>query len=347
MTIDEKYMLRCLQLASNGLGLTKSNPLVGCVIVHENIIIGEGYHHAFGGPHAEVVAINQVKDHSLFKNATVYVNLEPCTHHGKTPPCSDLLIEKKVQRVVISNTDPFEKVNGKGIKKLRQAGIEVETGILEAQGKELNKRFFTFHEKKRPYIILKWAQSKDGWIDSVREDNAPRILRISGSLSHILSHQWRAQEMAIMVGKNTVLKDDPSLTTRLVKGENPIRIIFDRDLTVPLNYKVFDHHSKALVFNAHRQEETRQVSYIQTVYNGDELTQVMEELYHRNIVSVIVEGGLQLLSSMIKTGLWDEARIFTAPILLREGVSAPYITGKMISTEKVGDDELTIIQREA
>ena len=338
----EFFMRHCFHLALKGLGKAAPNPMVGCVIVADGKIIGEGYHEKYGEAHAEVNAVKSVKDQSSLKNATLFVNLEPCSHYGKTPPCSDLLIEKGIKKVVIANADTNPLVGGKGIEKLRAKGIEVITGILEKEGRELNKRFFTFHEKKRPYLILKWAQTADGFVSRFpipdKESNW-----ISGKESKKLTHLWRSQEQAIMIGTNTAVNDDPELTTRLVEGENPVRIVIDKKLMIPATANIFKSDSKVLVFTEEEKDSTSHIEFIKTVFTPDNLPFILSELFKRNISSVIVEGGTVLLNSFLGSGLWDEARIFVADQKFERGIKAPEFDFKKVKPLEVGEDRLFLV----
>jgi diaminohydroxyphosphoribosylaminopyrimidine deaminase/5-amino-6-(5-phosphoribosylamino)uracil reductase len=340
---QEKYMKRCLGLAVKGFGKTGTNPMVGCVIVHKGKIIGEGFHRAYGEAHAEVNAINSVKDKSLLQRSTLYVSLEPCSHFGKTPPCADLIIAKKIPAVVIGAVDSNPIVKAKGIQKLIQAGIDVKTGVLEEECRELNKRFFTYFEKKRPYIILKWAQTADGFIDKRRKpgDNLPP-LQVSNSASRRLSHLWRTQEQAIMVGTRTALLDDPQLNVRLGKGRNPLRIMLDKDLVIPANFHLLDDSTPTLVFTAKEKRSSGNIEYVKVPFKNEKasLKAMMRELFKRKVQSLIVEGGSELLNSFIKEELWDEARVFYSGKKIQEGVRAPLLKGhpaekKMISGNKL------------
>lgn len=292
-------MRRCLQLARCGEAGAPPNPMVGAVIVCDSRIIGEGYHRRCGGPHAEVNAINSVKERDLLSRSTIYVSLEPCAHYGKTPPCADLIIETGIRRVVIGCTDPFAKVNGLGIKKLREAGCEVQVGVLEQECRELNHRFFTFHEKHRPWIILKWAQSNDGFIGKDE-----RVI-LSNALTQTLVHRLRARSGAILVGTNTALMDNPTLTTRLWPGPNPLRLTIDRNGILPPTLHLKDN------------------SIPTVIYSHESIEEILADLYARGIQSLLVEGGAKLLQSFIDKGLWDEARIETAPLCLGQGTKAP------------------------
>jgi diaminohydroxyphosphoribosylaminopyrimidine deaminase/5-amino-6-(5-phosphoribosylamino)uracil reductase len=339
---DKIYMYRCFELARKGLGMTKANPLVGAIIVHGDRIIGEGYHHEFGGPHAEVNAIRSVKNPSLLSESTLYCSLEPCSHQGKTPPCSMLIQQKGLKRVVISNTDPFPSVNGKGIKQMREAGIEVEVGCLEEEGKHLNRRFFHYINFRRPYVILKWAQTADGFIDLERESGDQEGPRwISDEMSRTLVHKWRCEESAIMVGTNTILSDNPSLTVRRWSGENPVRITLDRNGRLPESANIFDGTKETIVFTGVQRNYSgkTQIVHANPSYG---MVDVMEELFDRQIVSVFVEGGAQLHRTFLESELWDEARVFTARMEFSTGVKAPEIHNIPDETMKIGVTKLDI-----
>ena len=314
-------MSRCISLARLGAGNVSTNPMVGAVVVHKGKIIGEGYHRKCGGPHAEVNAINSVKDPALLPESEIYVSLEPCAHFGKTPPCADLIIEKKIKKVYVGCLDPFSKVDGKGIQKLRAAGVEVVVGVLEKECQELNRRFFTSVNLRRPYVILKWAQSIDGYID---KDCKP--VRISNHQTEILNHKWRSEEDAILVGYNTALRDNPSLTNRLWAGKNPLRVVLDRDGSLPKNLKIFDDSARTVVLDFH----------------GDDMPQnVLTALNEMKVQSLIIEGGASTHRRFIKAGLWDEARIFVADVMLGGGTKAAEIHGgSLVDTEDVGGDRL-------
>ena len=335
-------MNRCLELASKGLENVSPNPMVGSVIVHENKIIGEGYHKEHGKEHAEVNAIASVKNKSLLKYSTLYVNLEPCAHFGKTPPCSDLIIEHKIPKVVIGCVDTFSDVNGKGILKMEKAGIEINIGVLEKESQELNKRFFTFHEKKRPYIILKWAESKDGFI-APKDQIAPFWMTSSNSKK--LVHQFRAEEDAILVGRVTAEKDNPCLTVRDIKGQNPTRIIIDKDLKLSRKLILFNNEAKTIIFNTQITKKINSNYYIKIDYSNM-INNILHELYKQNIQSLIVEGGTKTLQSFIDEKLWDEARIFTANKTLIEGVKAPRIEGEIIYETTIDKDQLEIVKND-
>ena len=339
-TSPEFFMLRALELAAHGGGNVRPNPLVGCVIVHDNKIIGEGWHEQFGGAHAEVNAINSIKNKELLPESIVYVTLEPCSHFGKTPPCADLLVKHKVKKVVICNVDPNPLVTGSGIKKLQSAGIEVESSFLAQKGSVLNRRFFTFHEKKRPYIVLKWAQSADGFI--AKENFEPTA--ISGSLAKNLVHKWRTEEAAILVGTRTAQYDNPQLNVREWIGPAPLRLVIDRNLTLPPHSHLFDKRQPSLVFNYLRQEILHEnLELIRLEPEADFLSQMIYHLHQRQTQSVLVEGGTLLLDSFIKANLWDEARIFRCPQLLNAGIAAPLLALNTLSeTVSIGNDQLFI-----
>jgi len=329
-------MSRCLKLAAKGFGHVAPNPMVGCVIVHKGKVIGEGYHEKFGQAHAEINAIKSVKNKALLKESTLYVTLEPCTHQGKTPPCADAIIKYGIKRVVIGSIDPNPVVKGKGIAKLLRSGCDIITGVLERECIDLNKRFFTFYSEKRPYIILKWAMTKDGYIDKKRKKQE-KPLKITGIMADKLSHTWRSEEQAIMVGTNTVLMDNPTLTTRNIKGKSPMRIVMDRGLKIPANSKIFNKFASVIVLNAKKSAESGNVEYLKVKFQADRLDTMLAELYKRNIQSVMVEGGAKLLNSFISQGLWDEARVFSSNEKIKEGVEAPKFTNPISSTKKVGN----------
>ncbi len=341
MTLHEKYIQRCIDLAKNGLGTTYPNPLVGSIIVHKGKIIGEGWHYEAGGPHAEVNAIQSVKDQSLLKEASIYVSLEPCSHFGKTPPCSDLIIEKGIKRVIIGTIDPFAKVSGAGIKKLMNAGCDVTVGVLEKECHELNKRFFTFHTKKRPYILLKWAQSKDGFI-APSTTNKREPVWITNQYSRQLVHKFRSEEQAILVGNQTVIKDNPKLTTRDWFGEHPTRIVIDTSGKIPEESNVLDATTQTIILTteAFKKENSKNISYEVIDKKNKVIDQVSSILYQHNIQSVIIEGGTYTLQSFIDANIWDEALIFQGNATLGTGLKAPNITGNLISEQKINKDTL-------
>lgn len=335
MTTDERYMLRCIELARLGKGSVSPNPLVGAVVVFEDTIIGEGWHKQYGGPHAEVNAINSVKDQSLLSQSTIYVNLEPCSHFGKTPPCADLLIKHKLKRVVIGMEDPFSLVAGRGIGKLKDAGIEVEVGVLGKECKELNKRFIIFHQQERPYIILKWAQTIDGFIapdaTAMNPEEFEQKRHITGVMVQKLVHKWRTEEDAILVGKNTAITDNPALNARAWKGRNPVRITLDRKGELPQQLKILDGTQRTLVFtgNPNMQSPNAQTEYIVIDFSTNIWPQISHVLYRSNIQSVVIEGGAITLNHVIESGIWDEAQVFTSPQTLQSGVAAPAIQGTL------------------
>jgi len=348
--IHEKYIKRCIQLAENGLGTTYPNPMVGSVIVHDNKIIGEGWHRKAGEPHAEVNAINSVKDRSLLKKATIYVSLEPCSHYGKTPPCSDLIIASGIKKVVIGSIDPFPAVSGKGIKKLMDTGCEVILGILDTECNALNKRFFTFHKHKRPYIILKWAQSTDGFLAPISsEANFKREpIWITNKYSQQLVHKWRSEETAILVGTNTAVKDNPKLNTRLWKGSSPIRILIDRNLRLTEDSALLDEGIKTIVICDEVAKETRSKTSSENLifepidFNKEIPAEICKILYKHTIQSVIIEGGAITIQSFIDSGLWDEARVFTGEVHFKNGTNAPVAPGKYKEKNTLTGDTLRI-----
>ena len=336
-------MKRCLELARLGAGKVAPNPMVGCVIVFNGKIIGEGFHRKYGEAHAEVNAINSVKNKELLKESTLFVTLEPCAHFGLTPPCSDLIIEKQIPKVIIGTIDPFAAVAGKGIEKLKKAGIQVEVGFLEKECREINKRFFTFHEKSRPYIILKWAQTQDKFIDierTLEEYGAPTW--ITGDLALRLVHKIRSEESAILIGRKTAEKDNPSLSVRHWSGKNPLRLVIDKQLQLNQSLNIFDGSEKTIIFNTLKNEVIGNLSYIKTDAAKNTILQVLEELYRQNILSVIVEGGKQLLESFIELNLWDEAHVFVGSKFFGSGVQAPKLKGKLIASEHLDNDRLFI-----
>lgn len=341
MSTDEQYMQRCLQLAAQGLGSVESNPLVGSVIVCDGKIFGEGFHQVFGGPHAEVNAINSIADQRLLSRSTLYVNLEPCSHTGKTPPCSSLIIAKKIPSVVIGMVDPFAKVNGAGIAELENAGIKVKVGILENECRELNKRFICAHTKNRPYIILKWAQSADGKTGKKNES-----VQISNSSSKVITHKWRTEEMAIMVGANTVLVDNPSLDVREWKGKNPIKVIIDRDgdLKDQHHLNVFKSEEPTLVFSSKELKLNPPHKAFHVDESNSFLNHVFQELLTLGITSCFVEGGSMLHQHLIQENLWDEIRVFQSTHSLMEGIQAPTLPALPSTSIPIDDNTLTIIR---
>ncbi|MDD4514865.1 bifunctional diaminohydroxyphosphoribosylaminopyrimidine deaminase/5-amino-6-(5-phosphoribosylamino)uracil reductase RibD [Massilibacteroides sp.] len=323
MTIDEKYMRRAIQLAMNGRGAVMSNPMVGAVIVHNDRVIGEGYHRKYGGPHAEVNAIRSVEDESLLPESTMYVTLEPCSHYGKTPPCAELIVRKRIPRVVIGCLDPYPEVAGRGVRILQDAGVEVVTGILAKETFGLNRSFMTAHLRKRPYVILKWAQSSDGFIDKIRKDSSTPAVVLSPPDSMRLVHKLRAEVNAIMVGTRTAILDNPSLTVRNWIGDSPVRVVIDKTLKIPLSYNLLNGLVPTLVFTEKEAENRTNVEYVTIDFKREILAQVLAQLYKRKLLSLLVEGGTTLHNQFLKEGLWDEIRMETAAISLHKGVPAP------------------------
>jgi len=337
-----RYMRRCLQLAANGMGQVSPNPLVGAVIVHRGRIIGEGWHRHYGGPHAEVNAVNEVLERypdgkDMLQEATLYVNLEPCVHQGKTPPCTELIIRHGIQEVVIGCTDPHEKVAGKGIERLAAAGIRVHRGVLEEACLELNRRFVLFQTQKRPYVILKWAQTRNGYFAPL---DASRFW-ITSPLARQLVHRWRSEEDAVLVGYRTALADDPELTVREWSGRNPLRIVIDRDLSLPASLKLFDQSERTLVFNAIKTDIDGKVQMLEVENFNYYLPQFsLYQLYLMDVQSVIIEGGARTLQTFIDSGLWDEARILTGSTELPGGIPAPRVYGRVTDQRQISTDQL-------
>jgi diaminohydroxyphosphoribosylaminopyrimidine deaminase/5-amino-6-(5-phosphoribosylamino)uracil reductase len=335
MEVDKFYIKRCIEFAQKALGNTYPNPLVGCVIVHNNKIIGEGYHRKAGENHAEINAINSVKNPELLKNSTIYVSLEPCSHFGKTPPCAEKIVEIGFKKVVIGTLDSHEKVNGKGKKIIENAGIEVISGILENECQELNKRFFTFHQKKRPFIILKWAESGDGFLDKNFQPH-----QIGNALTKQFVHQLRREEHAILVGTQTVLNDNPSLTTREISGRNPVRILIDFNLKVPKNFNIFNEEAETIVFNSIKNDQKKNVKIIK-IEKENFLQHLMEKLYEEQIQSVIIEGGRFTLQQFIDENLWDEAIVIkNSDIKLKNGTKSPNFNFKPIEIQTFRDNKI-------
>lgn len=333
------YMQRALELAELGRSSVSPNPMVGCVIVHNGTIIGEGYHMQYGMPHAEVNAILNVSNKDLLTEATAYVTLEPCSHYGKTPPCADLLIEHQIKKVVICNTDPFEKVNGRGIAKLKAAGIEVEVGLLAEKGLELNRRFFKNAIKQEAYIILKWAETADGFV----AQSSGEPVAISGSMAVMHNHKWRTEEDAYMVGTTTVLKDDPSLTARHWPGKNPIRIAIDFDGQIPSDAAIFNQEAETIIFGKNRAIDG--VRFIETTKEPDFIKKLPASLHNLGIRSLVVEGGPELHELCIAAGIYDEIRILQSKkISLQSGICAAKVPSKLFqkNTIDLGEDLLHI-----
>lgn len=332
LNIDEQYMSRCIQLAKLGAGNVAPNPMVGAVLVFDNRIIGEGYHQKYGEAHAEVNCINSVKEENknLIEKSTIFVSLEPCSHYGKTPPCADLIIKNKIPKVVIGIKDIYKKVAGSGIEKLKNAGLEVVTGILENECIALNKRFFTFHQKQRPFIILKWAQSANGKIGS----NTNERIFISNDFSNRLVHKWRSEEAAILVGYNTALKDNPALTTRLWRGKDPARIVIDKQLKLPSSAKLFSKQTNTIIFNFVKNSTEKNLTFIK-LKKENYLEEILNSLYDLNIQSVLIEGGAKTLQSFIDIGFWDEARVIVnEEMIIENGINAPEMKNFKLVTEE-------------
>lgn len=342
-------MYRCIELAKKGAGFVAPNPMVGATLVHNDTIIGEGWHEQYGQSHAEVNCINSVKqeDKQFIPSSTLYVSLEPCTHFGKTPPCSDLIIKQRIKKVVIGCQDPFTEVSGKGIEKLKAAGVEVVVDVLKTECEELNKRFFTVHTKHRPYIILKWAQTGDGKIappapeGGILADDNNRLL-ISNEYTNQLVHKWRSEEAAILVGTNTALMDDPQLTNRYWNGKQPLRLVIDKELKLPTHLKMFNADAKTIVFNYQKHSEIGQPQYYQLKKGVDFIEKMITALQNMHIQSVLIEGGAKLLQSFIDAGLWDEARVIeNEQLIIVNGLNAPALTQHQLMNEmKLKNDSI-------
>ena len=334
-------MQRALQLAALGREWVSPNPMVGCVIVHNDLIIGEGFHQKYGDAHAEVNAFNTVINKDLLSESTVYVTLEPCSHFGKTPPCADLLIKHKVKKVVICNTDPFPQVSGTGIKKLQAAGIEVITAVLAKHGEELNKRFFKAHQSGLPYIVIKWAETSDGFV-AQKDGNS---LAISNATTNITVHRWRAEEAGILVGTNTVLTDNPQLNARnWPEANNPTRIIIDKNLRIKGDFNIFDRKQKTLIYNLHKNQIEENLEFIQINSTASFMKKILSDLKRRGINSVLVEGGPQLIQSFFEEQLYDEIRVIKSDMVLKEGINAPKVPSgiPLIKKYSILNDEIFI-----
>lgn len=342
MSEKEFYMHRCLDLAKNGLGNVAPNPMVGCVIVHKNTIIGEGYHQHYGEPHAEVNAILSVKNKDLLTASTLYVNLEPCCHHGKTPPCTDLIIAEKIPEVIIGTVDPYDQVAGQGIARLRNHGVKVDVGILRNESIRLNKRFFTYHQKKRPYIILKWAQTADAFIDIERlPGNPAQPTWITSEKLRMLVHKWRTEEQALIVGTITALKDNPRLNVRDWSGNQPIRIVLDENLTLSHSLHLFDNTQKTLIFNQKKNEQKSITQWVKIDFTDPDFTnQLLRVLWENKIQSIIVEGGQKVLKTFIDNNIWEEARIFQGSKFFQKGLRAPTLPLKDFKQIFIGNEVL-------
>jgi diaminohydroxyphosphoribosylaminopyrimidine deaminase/5-amino-6-(5-phosphoribosylamino)uracil reductase len=346
---DEKsapaFMDRCLELARKGLGSTAPNPMVGCVLVAAGRIIGQGYHREFGKPHAEVNAIASVKNPEWLASSTLYVNLEPCSHHGKTPPCSGLILEKGIPRVVIGTQDPNPAVSGKGISRLREQGVDVSVGIREKECLELNRRFFTYHLHKRPYVILKWAETKDGFIDREQTpETLGSICWITGSLERQLVHKWRSEEQAILVGTRTAMKDDPALTVRDWSGRQPLRLVIDRQGKLPRSLKLLDGKIPTIIFTEKGLKPAEHIRPVKIPGDSDLVDGMLDFLHEEGIQSLIVEGGRETLEGFIKRNRWDEARVFTGEQIFRTGTSAPRLTVAPAEQHQLASSKLSIFR---
>lgn len=345
MKTDEIYMQRCLDLAAKGLVAAMPNPSVGAVVVYKDTIIGEGFTSAYGGSHAEVNAINNVLDKAMLSEATLYVSLEPCNHFGKTPPCSDLIVKSKIPKVVVGCVDPFSEVSGKGIEKLKANGIDVTVGVFENECRESHKRFFTFHTKKRPFIILKWAESQDGFI-SPKIRNSQKPVWLTNVYSRQLVHKLRSEEMAILVGTQTVLADNPALNTRDWFGKNPIRIYIDRNHKIPDDVSLKDGQIPTICFTAYPKEKVANLDFEVIDFEGNIPFQICKALFKRNIQSVIIEGGAFTLTQFIEADLWDEAMVFKSQVLLNEGIKAPDFNRNPFEIKSITNDQLFLYKNQ-
>ena len=342
MKTHEYFIDKCISLARKGALDVSPNPMVGCVIVNNGEIIGEGYHKEYGKNHAEVNAIHSVKDKSELKNSILYVNLEPCCHHGKTPPCTDLIVKYNIPKVVIGCIDTFSKVSGQGIKKLKDNSVEVIYGVLEKDCIELNKRFFCYHIKKRPYIILKWAKSKDNFIAPINQE---KPFWMTSEKSKKLVHSWRAEEDAILVGRKTVVADNPSLTVRMCEGKNPKRIIIDKELSLDKKSNVFNDQAETIVFNNIKSAIIDKTTYLKADFNNLN-EDILNQLFNRDILSLIIEGGTITINSFIEKNLYDEIRVFTADKLLEKGINSPELPEiNLIKTSTINNDKLEVYKR--
>jgi len=336
----EIYMKRCLELALHGSGQVHPNPMVGSVIVHQNVVIGEGFHTSYGQPHAEVNAINSVNDKSLLSSSTIYVSLEPCAHTGNTPPCTSLIISSGIKKVVLATTDPNPLVSGKGISVLQNAGVKVITGVLENEARFLNRRFMTFQTQKRPYVILKWAESANGFLGILEPGKKP--LRISNDSSRILAHKWRSEEQGIMVGYNTAVNDNPKLDVRYWKGANPVRILIDSRLKVPSSNMIFKNKGRVFVINSIKEIISDPVSYLKVPKTSGYTQKILNKLFDNQIVSVLVEGGAETLRYFLNDGLWDECRVFRSKNTINGNVAAPAIPSGIPEIFNVAGDRLMV-----
>ncbi|MCP9753874.1 bifunctional diaminohydroxyphosphoribosylaminopyrimidine deaminase/5-amino-6-(5-phosphoribosylamino)uracil reductase RibD [Lacihabitans sp. CCS-44] len=342
--VDQVFMERAFHLAALGREWVSPNPMVGCVIVHDGLIIGEGFHQKYGEAHAEVNAVNSVVNKELLPESTVYVTLEPCSHFGKTPPCADLLIKHKVKKVVVCNLDPFPQVSGNGIKKLQDAGIEVVTGVLATEGEELNKRFFKAQRTGLPYVVIKWAETSDGFV--AQKNGNP--LAISNTTTNITVHRWRAEEAGILVGTNTVLTDNPQLNARnWPESNNPTRIIIDKNLRINGDFNVFDQKQNTLIYNLHKKQTDENLEFIQINFEEGFLKNMLSDLKNRGINSILVEGGPQIIQSFFEEQLYDEIRVVKSDMVLKEGVSAPKVPSgiPLVKNYSILNDQIFIFTR--
>jgi len=342
-------MYRCLTLAKNGLGSTYPNPLVGSVVVFEDRIIGEGWHQRSGGPHAEVIAINSVKNKSLLAKSTLYVNLEPCSHYGKTPPCADLIVKMKIKNVVIGTIDFNDIVSGKGIAHLNKNGCKVTIGVLEKECVKINRRFFIFHKMKRPYVILKWAETKDGFIyPGITKNSSKKPIWISNEYSRQIVHKWRTEEQAILVGTTTAIQDNPGLTARNYYGKSPIRIAIDKNLKIPVKYNFYDGSCQTIIFTNRRSvyPKIKNLQFIELDFTKNTNSQMLKYLFKIGVQSVIIEGGAKTLQSFIDSNFWDEARVFVGENMFESGIRSPNFNGKIESRRDILRDVLTIYENE-
>lgn len=346
MNTHERYIKRCIALAKNGFGTTYPNPMVGSVIVYNDQIIGEGWHKKAGEPHAEVNAVRSVKDKSLLKKATIYVSLEPCSHFGKTPPCCDLIIANEIPNIVVGTVDPNEKVAGNGIKKLIAAGANVTVGILEKECHELNKRFFTFHNKKRPYIILKWAESQDGFLAPEKQaDQERKPIWITNAYSRQLVHKWRSEEQAIFAGTQTVVDDNPNLNTRDWSGNSPVRVVLDQNNRISRDSFIFDDSVKTMIFTKSEINFSAENTTFEIIdFNQNIIPQILAVLHQNQIQSIIIEGGLNTLQAFIDQDMWDEARIFIGKTTFGTGTRTPILQKKTTTKTYIQNDELIYVR---
>lgn len=340
MANHERWMHRCLELAGLGAGSAAPNPMVGAVLVQEDRILSEGWHRSPGAPHAEASCLFAFGDQPIPEDAVLYVNLEPCAHHGRTPPCADLLIRRGVKRVVIAHRDPFPSVNGSGVARLRAAGIEVIEGVSEAESRWHNRRFLTSVQLGRPYVVLKWARSSDGFIDRFPREGRV-VQRISGPATNVLVHRWRSEEQAILVGSRTVLHDDPRLDVRHVQGRSPLRVVLDRGGIAPSASHVFDGTIPTLLFSTNKREDVYAEQYLLNL-SDDPITVLLTALQQREIRSVLVEGGAELLAQLIQRGMWDEARVITSHVRFGDGTPAPLITAAPCRTLTSDEDRINL-----